>query len=333
MRKKAVVILPTYNEVHNVSHVLKKIFEQSGKLSNHELYVLVVDDNSPDGTPRKLQEQKKAYNNLYLLNGEKKGLGEAYKRGIAHAISEFNPDIIFEMDADLQHDPGMIPLFVTLSEDGFDLVIGSRLAPDGGTPDFSWFKKLLDLTGNWFVRSAGGLPSIHDFTSSYRCINARLLQKCKFPYFSTRSRSVQFFLLCELLRNGATVVEIPIASKKRYHEGSKLSLRDLIDFLFTMVRIRFLRSEEFFKFCMVGFSGVFVNMGLYALLTRFFGVPITFASPIAIEILVLLSLVSMFCVWDIFANLVGIACATLVNYALNSHWTWKGMGTLKKSRR
>jgi dolichol-phosphate mannosyltransferase len=272
------------------------------------------------------------------------------------------------MDADLQHDPDLIPLFVTLMGYGFDVVIGSRFAPGGDTPDFSFRRRLISRVGNWMIRFLGGIPRIADCTSGYRCIRADLIGKCDLGFMSTRGYSFQSSLLCEFIRNGARVVEIPIIFRDRKHGQSKLSLRDQMEFLLNIPRLRFNRSRVFAKFCIVGASGVLVNMGAYAGLTRLAGMPMEFASPVAIELSilsnfalnhlwtfkwrqssgswrrklaqfhlvssvaalvnygVLLGLVKSFGIWDIGANLVGIAAGTMINYGMNSLWTWRNSG-------
>lgn len=300
---KACVILPTYNEAENVKSVIPAIFDQAGNISSHELHVLVVDDNSPDGTGEVVSGLMEKYENLHLITGEKEGLGEAYKRGMAHASKELSPDLVFEMDADGQHDPALIPLFVDLANHGFSLVIGSRFAPGGSTPDFSFRRKLISRVGNWMIRFLGGLPRIHDCTSGFRCIKVDVLEKCEFGFLSTRGYSFQSSLLFELLRNGARVIEVPIVFPDRQFGESKLSMQDQVEFLVNIAKLRFRQSGEFIKFLAVGFSGVFVNLGLYILLTRKMGIAIELASPVAIE----LSIIS--------------------NFLLNHYWTFTGRTT------
>lgn len=364
MRPRACVILPTYNEAENVNDVIPKIFEQAAEIPTHDLHVLVVDDDSPDGTQRVVCSLMERYENLHLITGPKQGLGEAYKRGINHAMKKLSPDIVFEMDADGQHDPRLIPVFAYLASHDVGLVIGSRFAPGGSTPDFALWRRMISRSGNWMVRFFGGLPGIHDCTSGFRCIKAEILDRCDFRHLSTRGYSFQSSLLCELLKNNANVVEVPMVFHHRAHGESKLTTRDLVEFLVNVAKLRFHRSEEFIKFGVVGLSGVFVNLGCYIFLTRKTGFSFALASPLAIELSILsnyflndiwtfknrrvgipfyrklfrfhavagvaglvnyltfLTLVQAFHVYDILANLAGISIGILINYFLNSVWTW-----------
>ena len=227
----ACVILPTYNERENIGDVISKIFEQEERIAAHDLHVLVVDDNSPDGTQDIVRSSMNEYPNLHLISGEKEGIGSAYIRGIDYVLSHLSADLIFEMDADGQHDAMLIPLFIHLTQYGFSLVIGSRFAPGGSTPDFSLRRKTMSILGNWMIRFFGGIPRIRDCTSGYRCIKSELIRKCNFVYLSTRGYSFQSSFLCELLRNGASVIEVPITFRDRLHGQSKLGWRDQVEFL------------------------------------------------------------------------------------------------------
>jgi len=244
MNKIGCVVLPTYNEAENVRVVIPRIFEQAIKIPTHDLHVVVVDDNSPDGTAAVVREFMGTFPNLHLVTGEKKGLGEAYKRGMAHAMKELQADLIFEMDADLQHDPSLLPLFVILANNGFSLVIGSRFISGGVTPNFPWHRKLISLFGTWLVRLFGSLQALTDCTSGYRCIKADVIAKCDLRGLATRGYSFQSSLLCELIRNGARVIEVPIVFHERKRGESKLSFRDQIEFLLNLFRLRFKRPAS-----------------------------------------------------------------------------------------
>jgi dolichol-phosphate mannosyltransferase len=223
--------MPTYNEAANLSELLPRIFAQAKKIPSHELHLLVVDDNSPDGTAALVERCMAGNPRIHLLRGEKKGLGEAYKRGMAHAIATLDPELILEMDADQQHDPSLLPLFINLTEYGYSLVIGSRFAPGAGEPALSFRRRLISRVGTILVRLAGGLPRLHDCTSGYRCIRTDLITKCDLGPLATQGYSFQSSLLSELMRNGARVVEIPILFGPRAHGSSKLSLNDQVEFV------------------------------------------------------------------------------------------------------
>jgi len=363
--KNACIILPTFNEAENVSVLVPQIFDQQLQIQSHHLIVIVVDGKSADGTGEVIKSLKKKYLDLHLLEDKDNGLGEAYIKGMKYAIDKCDADVIIQMDADLQHAPQMLPLFITLYQFGFTLVVGSRFAPGGQTPEFTLYRKFLSGFGNFLVRLFSGIPRIYDCTSGFRCIKSELIQKCDFSDMSVRGYSFQSSLLYELLRNGAKILEIPIIFEARIYGASKLAFRDQIEFLVNLFRIRFHKSREFLKFCFVGTTGVFVNMGLLIILTRMFGLLLEYASPIAIELsiisnfvlnnvwtfrarviktsllkrflrfhivaisagivnyIILLSLHYGIRLMDIVANLIGIAAATIVNYVLNSRWTWK----------
>lgn len=363
--KKVCIVIPTYNEAENVKVLLPQIFAQSEHIPSHELHVLIVDDNSPDGTAKVIRGLQEHYPCLHLLEGEKKGLGEAYKRGMARAMELLDPEFIFEMDADLQHSPELLPLMVSLGDHGFDLIIGSRFVLGGSTPNFSFKRRMLSLVGNWMLRVLGGLPDIRDCTSGYRCIRTSILRLCDLSQLSTKGYSFQSSLLFELLRNNAKTIEVPITFPDRVIGSSKLRFADQWEFLLNIGRIRFSKSAEFIKFLMVGASGVVVNLGLYWLLTRLGGLADYLAAPIAIEVSILsnfflnnsftfnkretltslrrklfyyhvsagfsglinysifLGLTKGFGMWDMAANLCGIAFGTVSNYILNSRITWK----------
>ncbi|MBN2510972.1 MAG: glycosyltransferase family 2 protein [Spirochaetales bacterium] len=362
--RNAVIVLPTYNEADNVANLIPRIFALQN-LTEFCIKVLVVDDNSPDGTQAVVEKLKLEHEELHITTGPKRGLGEAYKRGFAYAFEYLDPELLFEMDADCQHDPSFIPLFIHLTEFGFSLIIGSRFAPGGDTPDFSAWRKFISISGNWMIRFFGGISRIQDCTSGYRCMKADIVRKCDLSGLSTRGYSFQSSLLFELLRNNARVIEVPIIFYDRKRGMSKLSFADQIEFLINIARIRFKQSKEFIKFAIVGLSGVIVNVGLYYALTRFARINEAYAQPVAVEasiitnfmfnqawtfrrrntangtagkflqfhviaglagvlnygvFLFLLRYTGMF---DLVANLCAIACGVIINYSLNSRWTWK----------
>ncbi len=362
---KICFVLPTYNEEENIENIIKQILEKAVHQNAHTFSILVVDDNSSDDTQSIVKRLISLNQNIYLISGQKKGLGDAYKRGFAFALDDLNADLIFQMDSDGQHDASLIPNFINHIEEGKDVIIGSRFIEGGTMPDFSFYRLLLSKVGNLLVRYVGGITQVRDCTSGYRAIRASYLKGLDFSYLSTRGYSFQSSLICDLAWRGADIFEIPIEFSSRKGGDSKLALRDQIEFLLNIPRLGFRNTKDFIKYSLVGMSGVFVNLGLYTLLTRYYEVSELLAPLISIEsalisnfILnnfwtfgkrttqsrirvrflkfhiasgvsalinysVFLTLFLVFQLYDILANLIGIALAAIVNYLINSNWTWR----------
>jgi len=292
----ACIVLPTYNEAENVIDLIPQIF--STKTPKWELHILVVDDNSPDGTAKIITEQQKTYKRLHLIKGKKQGLGVAYIRGFQYAMKEIKPQVILEMDADHSHPPKLIPLFLKATQ-GSDLVIGSRYIKGGATPDWNLMRKTISAGGNFFARVVAGLYSIHDCTSGFRAIKTSLLKKIKLKRLGAKGYSFQMNLLYECVRAGAKVEEIPLVFPDRTKGKSKMRSKDLIEFFFNSFKLRLRTWERLVKFCIIGGTGVFINTGILTGLTELVGIPYQVSSIFAIE------------------------SAIIWNFYLNNKWTFK----------
>ena len=363
---KICFVLPTYNEEENIENIIQQILKEEKNQSKHTFSILVVDDNSTDETQTIVQRYISLNSKVHLVTGQKKGLGDAYKRGFNYALNDLQADLIFQMDSDGQHDTSLISHFVSYIEEGKDVVIGSRFIDGGTTPDFSFSRLLMSKVGNLLVRYVGGITQVKDCTSGYRAIRASYLKELDFSYLSTRGYSFQSSLICDLAWRGADISEIPIEFSSRQGGDSKLALRDQIEFLLNIPRLGFRNLEDFMKYSLVGVSGVFVNLGLYLFLTRYYEISEVVAPLIAIESALIsnfilnnfwtfgkritqsrirvkfvkfhlvsgfsalinysafLTLFLVFGLYDILANLIGIGLAAIVNYLINSNWTWKG---------
>ena len=362
---KICFVLPTYNEEENIENIIQQILKEEKNQSKHTFSILVVDDNSTDETQTIVQRYISLNSKVHLVTGQKKGLGDAYKRGFNYALNDLQADLIFQMDSDGQHDTSLIPHFVSSIEEGRDVVIGSRFVEGGTTPDFSFSRLIMSKVGNLLVRYVGGITQVKDCTSGYRAIRASYLKELDFSYLSTRGYSFQSSLICDLAWRGANISEIPIEFSSRQGGDSKLALRDQIEFLLNIPRLGFRNLEDFIKYSLVGVSGVFVNLGLYLFLTRYYEISELVAPLIAIESALIsnfilnnfwtfgkritqsrirvkfvkfhlvsgfsalinysafLTLFLVFGLYDILANLIGIGLAAIVNYLINSNWTWK----------
>jgi dolichol-phosphate mannosyltransferase len=143
--KKAVIVVPTYNEVGNISQLIHSVFQVAKTIEQWEIELLIVDSSSPDGTAQTVRELQKTYDDLHIIETPKEGLGRAYVNGFSYALEHLRPFVIFEMDADLSHNPNYIPHFLKKIEQGADFVIGSRYIKGGSIPA-NW-----DYIGRFFL--------------------------------------------------------------------------------------------------------------------------------------------------------------------------------------
>ena len=172
MKKKAVIILPTYNERENIAHTIEVLQGVFAKIKNWHMSILVVDDTSPDKTYELVSQIAKKSTNVHLLiNKQKNGLGAAYLKGMAEAFGRLEADVVFEFDADLSHDPTKIPEMLNRIDQGADMVLGSRYIKGGGIPsNWGWHRKFLSIVGNWTIMLVLTNFKIRDWTSGFRAI-------------------------------------------------------------------------------------------------------------------------------------------------------------------
>ncbi len=250
---KIVVILPTYNERENIKKViyeLKGVFQSLSK--KYEISVLVVDDRSPDGTGEIVASLAKKDPKIYLLNGEKRGLGAAYVRGINYAIEKMSADVVFEMDADLSHDPKLIPQFLKEIDDGSDFVIGSRYILGGSIPQ-NWgvSRKIYSTVANLFVRFGLMTPSIHDWTSGYRAIRTRVFKTIGTGLSRFPGYTFQVVVLHRTHQAHFVISEIPLQFVDRSWGKSKIIPPEYIASVVAYV----LLHSTFIRYLSVGVGG------------------------------------------------------------------------------
>jgi dolichol-phosphate mannosyltransferase len=216
---RTVVVLPTYNEAENIVRFLRSVRECAPNAD-----VLVVDDNSPDGTAALAEETAAELGRIKVLRrAGKQGLGAAYRHGFTTAFDE-GYETIVSMDADFSHDPAVIPTMLELVSDGADVVIGSRYVPGGATVDWPIRRRLLSRWGNRYTAAVLRLP-VNDCTSGFRAYRADALRGI--DPASTTAEGYAFLteLVRKLIANGATIVETPIVFRDRQFGTSKMSGR------------------------------------------------------------------------------------------------------------
>lgn len=227
---RPIVVLPTYNERENIAPFLRALRETSGAIE-----VLVVDDGSPDGTAdlaRSLGEQLGGVR--VLERASKDGLGSAYRAGFAQVLAE-GYDVVVSMDADLSHDPAVIPEMLRLLDEGADAVIGSRYVTGGGTTDWPVRRQLLSKWGNVYTRRVLGLPT-RDCTSGFRAYRASALAAIEPGTTGAEGYAFLTELVRRLARHGYRVVETPIIFRDRTLGKSKMSGRIIAESMLLVTR-------------------------------------------------------------------------------------------------
>jgi dolichol-phosphate mannosyltransferase len=216
---RAVVVLPTYNEVDNLRPMV-------GQILGHGLQVLVVDDGSPDGTgdlAEQLCRESQGRVNVLHRTG-KQGLGTAYVAGFKRALAcDF--DLIFEMDCDFSHDPSYLPAFLRRIQTA-DLVLGSRYIRGGGTVNWSALRRVISRGGSLYSQLLLGLP-YRDLTGGFKCFRRRVLEALNLDSVRSNGYAFQIELTNRAHRKGFTIAEVPIVFQERREGASKMS-KDIV---------------------------------------------------------------------------------------------------------
>ena len=258
--KTAVVILPTYNERENIGGLIDKVEEQFKKIKNYSMHILVVDDNSPDGTQKVIQTSMSKYRNVSLLTGEKEGLGKAYIRGMDYAIKNLKADVIFEMDADFSHNPRKVPQLLKKLDQGFDIVIGARYIKGGSIPqNWGLHRKILSSLGNTMVRSLLMRFDVHDWTSGFRAIKSKVYQDIRSKLTEFTGYTFQVAFLHKALEKKAKIAEIPIHFIDRRYGKSKVGPEYVKNLLKYLAHQTITNPPRFLKFLVVGGFGFIIQ--------------------------------------------------------------------------
>lgn len=220
-RWPALVVVPTYNEAANISAVVDRVFE-----AGEEFAVLVVDDNSPDGTAgivRKLAEKHGDRVHL-LVRSEKQGLGTAYVAGFRYAL-EHDFEYVCEMDADRSHDPMDLPrLLAPVQSDEADLVIGSRYIDGVRVMNWPLPRLVLSYGAGIYTRVITRIP-VMDVTSGYKCIHRRVLEAINLDRVKSNGYSFQIEINYRAWKQGFRLLEVPIVFTERAEGQSKMNKR------------------------------------------------------------------------------------------------------------
>jgi len=228
------VIIPTYNEADNILKIIPLILENSD--AENEYNILVVDDNSPDGTAKLVED----YNNprVNILKREKKsGLGTAYVAGFKYAIKE-NYDCVFEMDADFSHDPKYLKEFIKKIDEGYDLVIGSRYIDGISVLNWPLRRLILSYLASVYTRTVTGLK-VMDTTAGFMCYKVNSLKQINLDEVRSNGYSFQIEMKFKMYKKGFKIVEVPILFIDRREGESKMSRKVVYEAYFMVWKLKF----------------------------------------------------------------------------------------------
>ena len=303
-------VIPTYNEAPDIVPLLRRL---TGLYRDADTAFLIVDDESPDGTARLVREFAASDDRVRLLEGPRRGFGQAYVRGMVHALETLGAGVVVQMDADFSHDPADAGrLLARLAGGGpgggADVAIGSRYVA-GGTIDPRWHlgRRLLSRWGNRFARWIAGVRGVRDCTAGFKAIRADALRAAKVEDVRVRGHTFQVVLLHRLIHAGARVVEEPIHFRDREHGRTKLGIGSVLEFFYSIWWLRLASHRTLVKYGLTGLAGALVNLGSFQILLEL-GLHKFLASPIAIE----LSIVS--------------------NFLMNNYWTFADRAMLGRKR-
>lgn len=217
---KCTVVIPTYNERPNIEELISEVLSQGP-----EYHVLIVDDNSPDGTGEVVSRMQQENGRVGVIRrAGKRGLGSAYMEGLTQALAS-GADYVAQMDADFSHAPSYVPCFLARAQEtGADVVIGTRYARGGKIRNWPLVRHLLSRAGNFYARLLLG-RSYTDYTSGFMLHRASVLRELPFCQFGCSNFAFLLELKVEYARAGARVVEEPIEFVNRVRGTSKISLR------------------------------------------------------------------------------------------------------------
>jgi dolichol-phosphate mannosyltransferase len=216
MADRFVVLLPTYNESENLPRIVPLILAQDARLE-----VLVIDDNSPDGTGRLAEEMAQTELRVHVLHRQnKEGLGRAYLAGFAWAVQK-GYDLVFEMDSDFSHDPRYLRDLIAASSEA-DLVVGSRYKKGVNVINWPMSRLLLSYFASVYARLITGLP-VTDATAGFKCFHRRVLEAIPLNEVRSNGYAFQIEMSFRAWRKGFRIVEVPIVFTDRLEGTSKMN--------------------------------------------------------------------------------------------------------------
>ena len=230
-----VVIIPTYNEKDNIRKLIEAILSFS-----KDVDILIVDDNSPDGTGQEAENLSQIYKEVKVLHEPAKlGIGKAYIEGFKWALQQ-NYEHICEMDADFSHNPGDIPRLLSAIKE-CDLCIGSRYIKGGGVVKWEFWRKALSRIANLYIRFVTKLP-VKDNTAGFKCFKRKVLESISLQEINSEGYSFQLEMNYRAWKKGFVIKEIPIIFADRRQGRSKMSKKIVFEAFFIVWKLPFMRG-------------------------------------------------------------------------------------------
>ena len=230
-KAKVVIVVPTYNEKDNIEKMVFSILEVLP-----DAYIVIVDDNSPDGTGIIAQRLSESNNRIFALRRHKKqGLGSAYKDGFRFVLDNFDSEYIFEMDADLSHNPRYLPLFLHYAKT-YNLVTGSRFLGRVSIIDRALWRNVISKITKWFFNLILGMD-LSDVTTGFKCFSRSLLKKIDFSKIKSKGFAFQIETSFEAKNIGASIKEVPIVFIERANGESKMSVGIMLEGFFLILKL------------------------------------------------------------------------------------------------
>jgi dolichol-phosphate mannosyltransferase len=227
---QATVCLPTYNERENVERMVRALVDEG-------VHVLVIDDNSPDGTGEIADRLAAELDGVDVLHREhKKGLGPAYLAGFARAIAD-GAELILEMDCDFSHEPKDVRRLIAQAEQGADLVLGSRYVPGGRIPNWGLLRRFISRGGCVYAQ-LWLQTRVRDLTGGFKCYRRRVLETIDLEAIDAKGYAFQIETTYRTLRKGFRVVEVPITFVDREEGGSKMSKSIVLEAIWMVPALR-----------------------------------------------------------------------------------------------
>ena len=231
---KPFIVISTYNERENIQELIEKIFSYAPTCE-----VVVVDDHSPDGTWKMVEEISAKNPRVHLIHRiQERGRGSAGIAGFRYAL-ERGAEVIFEMDADFSHDPRYLPYFLSAIKD-YDVVSGSRYIQNGQDVDRGWARRLITFGANVYIRQILRLK-LRDCSSGYRCFRAEVLRNMQLETMKSVGPSIVQETLLRACQMGYRILEIPIVFNDRKKGQTKLTYRHLVNGFMMVLRLRWAR--------------------------------------------------------------------------------------------